>query len=95
MDCDGLVFDSGERAFTCLRVARGINFGTHGFFDVMTRLCGWRWAEVSGGLRLLQPKTILKTIKRSDDDAHALDGIVRDSWGGDVALWSFGGRDCG
>jgi hypothetical protein len=42
---------------------RGINFGTLGFFDGMTWLCGWRWAEVSWLLTVAAGETILKTIR--------------------------------
>lgn len=44
-------------ALRCLCMEAWYKFRhTRIFFDAMTRLCGWRRAEVSRGLRLLQVK---------------------------------------
>jgi hypothetical protein len=50
-------FDSAETVATCLRMERGINFGTHVFFDGMTRLCAARdGLRCFGGYELLRTK---------------------------------------
>jgi hypothetical protein len=50
---------------------------------------------VSWQLTVAASKTIVKNDEENDDDAQALDVRVRDGWGCDVALCSFGSGGCG